>query len=203
MKVGRYRGFTLIEVLVAVAVFGMLAVLAYMALGQTLANAEMLTTRMTRLHNIQRAMIQLSNDLLQASPRPVRNALGDGYEAALHTALDADFALELTHGGWPNPAGVPRSTQQRSAYRIEDGQLVRYHWNVLDRTYANEPVVRVLLDDVDSLVLRYLQVNGEWTEVWPPQNAGGGGLSSRPRAVEIVLTLQDAGEIRRIIEVAP
>ena len=50
------KGFTLIEVLVALAVFGVLTALAYMTLGQSLNNADMLTERMDRLQSIQRTI---------------------------------------------------------------------------------------------------------------------------------------------------
>ncbi len=197
----RNGGFTLIEVLVAMAIFGVLSMLAYMTLGQTLANADMLTERIDRLQAVQRTVRFLSNDLLQAAPRPVRLELGDSMGSAVLTSLSGEFALEVTHGGWGNPAGLPRGTLQRSAYRLEDDELVRYHWNVLDRTFANVPVANILLDDVQSLLFRYLGSDGEWSEVWPP--LGQPSMRSRPRAVEIVLTLADEGEIRRLLEVAP
>ena len=198
------RGFTLIEVLVALAVFGIMSMLAYAALGSTLSNADYLTDRMDRLQSVQRAVRYLSTDLIQTAPRPVRTELGDSFSPALQSSLSSDFALELTHGGWGNPAGLPRSTMQRVAYRIEDDELVRYHWTVLDRTFANEPIATVLLDDVESLFFRFYEANGEPSDVWPPlAQQGTGTLRSRPRAVEIALTLVDQGEIRRLLEVAP
>ncbi len=198
------RGFTLIEIMVALAVFGVLTALAYMSLGQTLANSDLLTVRMERLQSVQRTMTYLSTELLQTVPRPVREELGDTPVAALRSNVGSDFALELTRGGWPNPAGVPRSTMQRTAYRIEEDELVRYHWNVLDRTVNNTPIATVMIDEIDSLTFRFLQFNGEWVEQWPPLDAQGGGpVSSLPRAVEILLTLPDEGEIRRIVEVFP
>lgn len=200
----RTMGFTLIEVLVALAIFGVLTTLSYMTIGQTLLSAEFLSDRMDRLQAVQRTVRYLGGDLMQAAPRPVRDELGDSFLPAVRTDLASIFALELTHGGWSNPAGLPRGTLQRSAYRLEDGELIRYHWTVLDRTVANEPIETVLLDDVESLLFRYLQANGEWIEQWPPLTAQGpASYRSRPRAVEIVLTLQDEGEIRRVLEVAP
>jgi len=201
MTLRRGNGFTLIEVLVAMAIFGVLSMLAYSTLGQTLANSEMLTERMDRLQAVQRTVRFLSNDFVQAAPRPVRLELGDSMGPAVFTSLGGEFALELTHGGWGNPAGLPRGTLQRSAYRLEDDELVRYHWNVLDRTFANEPVANILLDNVESLLFRYLGADGEWSEIWPPQAQPS--IRARPRAVEIVLTLADEGEIRRLVEVAP
>ena len=149
------RGFTLIEVLVALAVFGVMWVLSYAVLGSTLGNVDYLTGRMERLQNVQRTMRYLSSDFLQAAPRPVRDELGDSYVPAVYSNLGSDFALQITHGGWTNPAGLPRGTFQRVAYRLEEDELVRYYWTVLDRTYANEPVATVLLDNVESLYFRF------------------------------------------------
>ena len=200
----RQRAFTLIEVLVALAVFAVLAVLAYGALGQTLASAELLNDRMDRLQALQRTMRVLGDDFFQLAPRPVRKELGDFRGASLQTDFQSGFALELTRGGWRNPVGVPRGTLQRAAYRLEEEELIRYHWNVLDRTLANEPVEVTMLDGVESIVFRFLQDNGEWTEQWPPLTMPGPlGLRHRPRAVELVLSLTDEGELTRLFEVAP
>lgn len=200
----REHAFTLIEVLVSLAIFAILAALAYGALSQTLDSADMLNERMDRLQALQRTMRLLSEDLQQLSPRPIRDELGDGFGPALDTGFESGFALELTHGGWSNPVVLPRSTLQRSAYRIEDDELIRYHWTVLDQTLANEALSVTLLDGVESVLFRFLQADGEWTEQWPPLNRPGAlGARERPRAVEVLLTLSGEGEIRRLLEVAP
>lgn len=196
----RQSAFTLIEVLVALAIFGIMSALAYLSLAQTLDNSAMLGERMDRLQAIQRTMTTLSTELLQATPRPIRDEFS-GFEPALRSSFDGNFALELTHNGWPNSAGVPRSTQRRTAYRIEDNELVRYHWNVLDRTANSVPVATVLLDELDSLTFRFLQFNDEWVDQWPPLSAGAAANSHiLPRAVEITLVLPDEGELTRIVE---
>lgn len=203
MKTRLAKGFTLIEVLVAMAVFGVLTILAYMSLGQTLVSAEMLTERMDRLQSIQRTVRFLSNDLAAASPRPVRSEMGDSYLPAVMVSAANDFALAVTHGGWSNPAGLPRSTQQRSVYLLEEDKLFRVYYNVLDSTYSNNLISTEILDRVESLEFRLIQDNGEVTNQWPPPNAQGAGADRlRPRAVEIILTLEGDGEIRRIVEVA-
>lgn len=197
-------GFTLIEILVALAVFAVLSALAYGTLGQTLTSAEVLSSRMDRLQAIQRTVQRIEQDFMQLAPRPIRGELGEGYNPALRTDFQSGFALELTRGGWNNPIALPRGTLQRAAYRLEEDRLVRYHWNVLDRTLSNDMVGVTLLDDVDSLVFRFMLENGEWTEQWPPpQRAGPLGYRIRPRAVQVVLTLVDEGEITRLIEVSP
>jgi len=201
----RHRGgFTLIEVLVAMAVFAIMSALAYGTLSQTMTSAEILSAHMDRLQAIQRTMRRVSQDFMQLVPRPVRNELGDGFDPALQTDIRTGFALELTRGGWNNSIGLRRGTLQRAAYRLEEDELVRYYWNVLDRTLSNPVIGVTLLDGVESVVFRFMQENGEWTEQWPPgQRAGPLGLRYRPRAVQLILTLADEGEITRLIEVAP
>ena len=200
----RQQGFTLIEIMVAVAIFAVMSVIAWGALNRSLSDTEMLTNRMDRLQAIQRTVRFLANDLSQAAPRSVRSELGDSQRPALMSSISGDFALELTHGGWNNPAGLPRGSQQRSAYRLEEDKLVRYHWNVLDRTYSNEPAVTVLLDNVESLFFVFYDDTGGNSESWPPQSAvGATSTRIRPRAVEVVLSLSDVGEITRLVEVAP
>ena len=95
----RQKAFTLIEVLVALAIFGILSALAYGALGQTLLSAEMLNERMDRLQAIQKTMRHLSQDFIQLAPRPVRLELGDSIGPALQSDLRSEYAVELTRGG--------------------------------------------------------------------------------------------------------
>ncbi len=188
----------------ALAIFGIMTTMAYQALGQSLSNADLLTARMERIQAIQRTMSLLGRDLMQAAPRPIRDLLGDGRIPSIRTSLNTEFALEVTRGGWPNPVGLPRGTLQRVAWRIEDGELLRYHWTVLDPTLANEPVITQLMEDVESILFRYRTAGGEWTEQWPPLGAQGiVAQRIRPQVVEVVLTLADEGELRRFFEVAP
>ena len=200
----RERGLTLIEILVAMAVFAVLSAVAYGTLSQIITSSEVLSSRMDRIQAIQRTMRVIGQDFLQLAPRPVRGELGDGFAAALRADFQSGYTVELTRGGWTNPMTLPRGTLQRAAYRLEDDLLVRYHWPVLDRTVSNVVNATNLLDDVESIAFLFLQDNGDWTEQWPPVGRQGpAGLRLRPRAVQVVLTLPDEGELTRIIEVAP
>ena len=202
----RYRGgFTLIEVLVSLAIFAVLAALAYGTLNQSLLSAEILNDRMDRLQSIQRTVRMLADDLQQLAPRPVRDELGDNFRPALDTGFQSGFAIELTRGGWSNPVVLPRSTLQRVGYRIEERELVRYQWFALDRTLSNEPTGVTLLDGVESLQFRFFDASGEFTDQWPPVSGQGGstGARTRPRAVEFILRLEGEGELTRLVEVAP
>lgn len=195
----RTRGFTLLEVLIAVAVFAVVGVMAYGGLQAVLAQQAIARDNADRFRELQFAMQQVSRDLLQLNPRPVREPLGDGYRAALYSDPRGEVLLEFTRGGWTNPLGQPRAAVQRVAYVLEDDLLLRRHWFVPDQTLGEEPVERELLSGVQEVRLRFFGPGG-WSEAWP---AGGVGAdpSLRPLAVEIALELEDWGEILRLIEV--
>lgn len=199
----RAAGFTLLELVVAVSIFAIVGVMAYRGYAESAANAERARDQSRRLQAMQLAVRTMVNDFRQLAPRPVREPVGDGYRAALMRDTSGNGLVEFTRSGWSNNAGTPRGTLQRVAYALENRKLVRYYWNVLDRTLATEPVRRELVDRVDRVELRFMDASRQWVDGWPPQGApGDGGLRLRPLAVEIVIEFEDFGRIRRVAEVA-
>ena len=148
-------------------------------------------------------MRYIGNDLTMATPRAVRDELGDCCIPAVSVSAANDYALAVTHNGWPNPAGLPRGTLQRSVYVLDEDRLLRVYYPTLDATVSNNAVSVEILDGVLALEFRMIQDSGDVTNEWPPTGATGLARQRiRPRAVEIILTLEDEGEIRRIVEVA-
>ena len=196
------RGFTLLELLVAIAIFAVVSTLALTGYTQLQQQSEYAEQRLNRLREVQRAVQTLCQDLEQLEPRPVRQPLGDGQMPALQVTDTLDYRLQLTRAGWSNTAGLPRPTLQRVGYRLDENQLWRDHWPVLDRTLVVEPVKQRMLDGVRSITFRFLTANREWVDRWPAQQVGGRTDRSRPAAIEVVLELEDWGEIRRLVEIA-
>jgi general secretion pathway protein J len=196
-------GFTLVELLVALAIFAILSVLAYGGYNAGVLSHEKARTSMQRLESLQTTMRLLTQDFEQMSPRPVRDVLGDGRLPALSADKREEYLFSLTRAGWTNPAGLPRPTLQRVSYLLDpDGKLIRQYFNVLDATLANEPVRRELIDKVESVTVRYLDSQKQWQDQWPPLNAPPAAVArARPVAIEITLALEDFGEITRLIEV--
>lgn len=202
-SIARQRGFTLLEILVAVAIFVVIGILAMTGYNELTTQSARVETGAARVRAVQAAMMRMSQDFASLEPRPIREPLGEAIDGALR-ADDRlkDELVELTHSGWSNPAGVPRPTLQRVAYRLQENQLRRDYWVVLDRTLNEQPVSVVLLDKVKSVTLRYLSANRSWQEEWPPLGYSAPNAKMlRPLAVEIVMDLEDWGEIRRVIEV--
>lgn len=201
----RHSGFTLVEIIVAIAIFAVVSVLALSGYNELIRQREIAATSMARVRAVQRTVTRLTQDFEQLEPRRIRNATAATTDAALLATGGSTTLAEFTRGGWTNPAGVSRSTEQRVAYRLIDGELYRDYWTVLDRTLSSKPAETKLLDKVTTLTFRFMDNNRQWQTVWPASISATGASGSNadlPRAVEITLTLEDWGEIKRVVEVA-
>ncbi len=199
---GASRGFTLLELLVAMAIFGLIGVMAMGGLNAVLGQQEISRRQLQRLQQVQHAVRIISADFSQLNPRIVRDELGMDVEPPLMAECRSEGLVCLTRDGWRNPFWrQPRGTLQRVRYRVEDDSLVREYWTALDVTLSNEPRSEVLLDGVVEFRVEFLDGQGEVQTVWPPAQAGG--IDARlPRAVAITVELNDWGEIVRMLEVA-
>ncbi len=204
MRPSLHRGFTLLEILIAVAIFVLVGAMAMGGYNELVTQSQILESNNARSRAVQAAVQRMVQDFATLEPRPVREPLGESYQPALRADARSQLLAELTHSGWSNPAGVPRSTLQRVAYRIdEEGRLRREYWYVLDRTLSGEPVSTVLVDKVERVEFRFMDSNGRWHEQWPPLGYSAPDAQRfRPTAVEITLELEDWGEIKRLVEVA-
>jgi len=114
--------------------------------------------------------------------------------------------VSFTHGGWTNPAGLPRPELQRVSYTIENGALMRSYTPQLDATLAVAPIKRTLLEHVKRFGLRFMDAGHNWQTQWPSPTLGTGQqglmLRIRPVAVEVMIELDDWGVVMRHIEVA-
>lgn len=191
------RGFTLLELLVAIAILALVAVGSYQLLFGTIATREQALVREGALRDLQRAEMLLQRDLVQAVQRPIRDEFGDLQPAFL---VPGENSLEFTRLGWRNPMQQARSDLVRVRWRVDNGRLLREHWPMLDRPRAAKPVATALLDKVsDFRVL--VRGDGNWSPAWPPLGDGQRkpGAAPLPEAVEITFRLAPWGEIRRVI----
>lgn len=204
----RGRGFTLLELLVALFIAAVMFAMGYGAITQALTSRDSLKEQQAHLLELQTAVRVLEQDFMQLAPRPVRQAIGDepAQPALLGAVPGTQPIVALTRGGWANPAGLPRPGLQRVAYFLENGTLRREYWNVLDPTLASTTTKRDLMTHVKAVTLRYLDQAHQWQEQWPPGTAAirtqEWTLRQRPLAVEITLDTEGWGKVVRIIEIA-
>ncbi len=191
------RGFTLLELLVALSIFAAIGVMAYGGLSSVTRQQVQTGKYSDRMHDLQLAYRILQRDLEQFVDRSIRNEFGDVLPALM--AGGSYRGVEFTRGGHPNPAGFLRSNVQRVAYLMDDDRLLRRSWRVLDRSQDSLPDEQVLVEGAQNFVMRYLDQNNSWQESWPPASAANvAGPPQWPLAVEIQLSLEDLGVLKWI-----
>ncbi len=205
-KIAHIRGFTLIEVLIAMSVFAIMSVMAYAGLESVIRSHEHSRAAMQRLQEIQLAMLSLQRDFEQITNRTASDELG-GKLRGVDSTQNPDWIIQFTRLGWHNPAQLPRSHLQRVAYRLDEDDdistLVRIYWPYVDRASEDQAVEKPLLTRVTSTKLRFLDKQRKWQEQWPPVNLDpANALTNWPIAVEITLELEDWGEIKRLFRIA-
>ncbi len=195
------RGFTLLEVLVAMLLFAIMSTLAYGSYRNAREQSAALEATAARTRELQTAVNTLVMDLEQLMPRPARELIGDGHRPALRSG-SGGAVLELTRGGYPNGAGLPRGTLQRVTYRLEGGTLLRESTAVVDATPSTPLLKRTLLGRVRSLSVRFLAPSRVWLDNWPPPETPPEQMGHlRPLAVEFTLETEDFGTLVRLVEV--
>lgn len=197
MRTEKARGFTLLEVLVAIAILALIAVGAYRLLSGTVQTRDQGMAHEKSLQDLQKAEMLIQRDLQQTTQRSVRDEYGDDQPAF---TLTQDNVMEFTRRGWRNPLQETRSELVRVRYSVRSNQLVRERWNVLDRARDSQPEKIFLLDDVSDFHLQVFS-NGGWTTSWPglAQSQKDKKTLPLPEAVEIRFTHPVWGDIRRII----
>ncbi len=197
------RGFTLIEILVAVAIFGLLSIAAYTILDAGMRSRQQTEERLGKLEIVQRAIHTIEQDLRMVSGRQVRDEFGDKVPIlrgeSEQSGLQSFF--EFTRAGWRNPAGLPRSNLQHILYNFEQNTLKRHHTIFLDQTSNSPGVTRTLLEDVTHFSLQFLNQQKQWKNSWS-QSGNSNDNQPLPRAVKLSLELESFGKIERLILLA-
>ena len=181
LRLDRHDGFTLVEMLIAIAIFGVMATVTYRVLNTMLVTRDHVAEQYGRWREIARAMAWMERDLdailarpgLDALDRPVAPLIGG---AGLTTFDEAVIAFarkgELDDLGYPSPPS-------RVGYRVRNGALERLAWSGLDQAPRSVPAVTVLLSGVAALRLRYRGLAQPWQVAWPSM-AGAANASQKP-----------------------
>lgn len=223
------RGFTLIEILVAIAIATIMFAIGMGTINQAVKTHDSIKERQARLLELETTMRVLEQDFVQLTPRPVRQAVGDEpaqpalqgnatgtqTSASVSSLGDASSAqsssttsgtpplFALTRSGWANPSGLPRSELQRVAYFLENGTLRREYWYVLDPTLSSTTARRNLLGHVKSVTIQYMDLSHNWQAQWPPltvANAVAIESNLRLRPIAVQITI-DTDDFGKIVRI--
>jgi len=195
------RGFTLIELIVAIAVLAVMGTAAYAGWFNVTRIAETTERSLNRYDSMERAFYWLQEDFEQIVDRDMVDELG-GSRSSLEVSQAGEFLIQITRGGWSNPALLqmpPRSDLQRVAYTIDDqSRLLRRYWYHVDRFDTTSFKERMVLDDVNALTFRFLDPVGEWHSTWPPESNTEEETNVMPSAVEATVEVEGVGLVSRL-----
>ena len=192
---------TLLELMVAIAVFSLVAAAGYAGLSQGLHIQDKLKEQRLFWQELETVFNLMHSDLDQAVDRGPRTPTGSGFAAFIgHEQGGSADLLEFTTNGHASFREGPVSPFRRVAYRLHDGSLYRRTWPNPDMPYGAEPNEALLLEYVEDIRFRYLVSAGTWTRRWP-QTAAPEGPTTLPKAVEMTVELSNFGPFRWLFHV--
>lgn len=189
------RGFTLLEVMVVLAIFALIGVISSQIVSRVLNNQQLLAERGDRLAEVQRAMHILQRDIMQLNARTIRDQLGDPLQSLM---IGADGMIEFTRAGWRNPLGQRRSELQRVGYIMQDENLLRAYWSVLDRPPDAEPNLQQLLSGVQQVEFFAIDVSGNEHSFWPLLGDYATSPDTRLAGIIMRLDIEPFGVVERL-----
>lgn len=191
----RTSGFTLIEVLVAIAIFASLSIGAYQVVNQVQRSNELSNEKSQRLAEIQRALAMMDADFRQLAVRTHRSNGEEPSKLLIRWddyLIDSDAkGLLFSRSGWLNPAQqFPRGEVSKIGYRIKDETLERVWWRYADTPTGQEGSARTLLSGVEQFSVEFFTQSG-WKAEWQEP-------LKTPKGIKVILELNDYSTLERI-----
>ncbi len=180
-KTRRQRGFTLLEIMVALTIFAVISTLAWQILDGAMRTRSATDASAAKLNQVQRAWSLMERDFFQLQGRAPRNEPG--------VFVQTDDAIELT-----TLNGVSGTVQlERVRWRLEEGRLYRDIWPAIDGPASVKPEEVPIVNKVKSMTWRFYSQG--WQKNWTDS-------SRQPDGVEATLTMEN-GDVWRWVFTTP
>ncbi|MEL0657290.1 type II secretion system minor pseudopilin GspJ [Pseudoalteromonas issachenkonii] len=191
----KQRGFTLLEVMVALGILAFVIIATHQILETTTRAKDASDEKIAELNGLQTTFRLMDQDFSQMTKRAVRNESGDvqqQYLLAGRYVLESQYdGIAFVRDGWINPINLlPRSELQAVGYRVIDDNLERVYRVYVDQLDNMEPRVQRVLKNVEELKFEFLDDKNEWQEQWE--------IKALPKAVAVTLQQIEAEPIRRV-----
>jgi general secretion pathway protein J len=193
----RSAGFTLIEVIVATAIFALVAAIAASGLSSISKSYSALADQRADRHALARALSAIELDLQQAAARAVRSPYG-----SVEPAFVGDSnSFELSSSSLSIASTGPQPSLLRVRYQTRQGSLFRLVRRELDAAPNSQQSQRALLSEVQNVRLQYWDFGGARSPIWPPANSNY-SIDQLPRALEIRILHARFGELVRLVPIS-
>ena len=191
----KQRGFTLLEVMVALGILAFVIIATHQILETTTRAKDASDEKIAELNGLQTTFRLMDQDFSQMTKRAVRNESGDVQEQYLlagRYVLESQYdGIAFVRDGWINPINLlPRSELQAVGYRVIDDNLERVYRVYVDQLDNMEPRVQRVLENIEELKFEFLDDKNEWQEQWE--------IKALPKAVAVTLQQIKAEPIRRV-----
>ena len=200
------RAFTLVELLVAMAIFSIMALMSYRTLDSVFQTRQHLSSESARLRDLALLFARLDDDFAALLDRPARNAdnlLDDALRLnALLPGAD-DATLVFTRSGFAGGSGQS-AAPQRVGYRVKEGGLELVLWPSLDSAPRTVPRAYPALTGVREAKWRAMDGGANWQNVWRSTPVGASSAnpviapSLLPAALELSVTLSSGETFTRV-----
>ncbi len=199
------QGFTLLEVMIAIVIMAMIAIMTSQAFTAAIASSEATEEAIDRMAEVDRIWVLFENDTRNAIPA-MPNLVREKLIPPLYVDPSDQYRMTLLRAGYANPLHLPRTEVVRVGYRIEDNVLWRDTWVDISESDERKAKQQKILENVEEIFIKVLPtqgatvLGGPWLERWP-QN--GQDQQTLPSALEITLKLEDVGEVKRLYSLLP
>ena len=191
------RAFSLIEVLVAVAIMSLIGLASIKAFDMASASNQHIEETSQRLNQLQRAFLFISNDIQQLAERKVRDEYGDVIPTIKSDLQSSKPYMELTRLGRRNPAQLPRSNLEHLKYSLEDKILYRISYTYADGMQEEAGLKRPILNQVEKMEIQFYD-GEEWHDYWPLSDDPNSELAQqKPVAIKFGVETSHYGLLER------
>ena len=215
------RGFTLLEVLIALVISAIIAVMAFSSLNAADNGATRTNEVLSEVNRIDRAWQIIAADFRHVLPPATadKNSVFEA-ESLRSSGEDSDQVIMLfKRRGWVNFSNLPRSDLQLVSYRVVDGKLWRdflpeYNLELSDIDMEDDAYHQLLLEGVEDVQLRLLhqgaissrgksaldgnEFSEDWLQKWPDNNQQGATNQDLPLAIEVTIEIKGVGSSARL-----
>lgn len=200
LQVNKNRGFTLIEIIIAILIYSVIATISYRIVTTLIITKQVTDEEQNKWSNLSLLMSHLSNDWNKSVPLSVRDQYGDlipPFIGKEKLSGQYDAQVELTVNGYlPNNLFYNTvNPPKRIGYRFYNGAIYLITWPVLHRVQQTKPEITMMMDGVKDFTVEYLYPDNTWKNSWPPPFRVQNNVM--PKAFRVTIALKTGEVINR------